>query len=208
MLHAIIVRHPKIILSTFLLLTFSALFGQINWRANTLSNKILFKRIDLRSSGIDTVLLYECDSVGIYKNADTTKPCKQNNIKFAFLFWRQNGKTFMQQVTCSDTVKKIEQVDDILINFFFDNKISSKERKKEIAKYHKRKSVPHYSISLLDTDFYYLTLYYDEKEHNTFFTSNDINSSFWRQFKMFDTEIKWAELINKKVFAATENNGM
>lgn len=96
----------------------------------------------------------------------------------------------MQQVTCSDTVQKTEQVDDSIINFFFDNKISSKERKKEIAKYHKKNSVPHYSISLLDTDFYYLTLYYDGKEHNTFFTSNDINSIFWRQFKMFDTEIK------------------
>ncbi len=201
-------RHPKIILSTFFLLTLSALFGQTNWRANTLTNKILLKRISLRSSGIDTVLVYQCDSVGVYKNADTSKPCDQNNIKFAFLFWRQDGKTFMQQINCSDTVQKIEQVDDSIINFFFDNKLSSKKRKKEIAKYHKKNSVPHYSISLLDTDFYYLTLYYNGKEHTTFFTSNDINSTFWRQFKMFDTEIKWAELINQKVLGTTKNNGM
>jgi hypothetical protein len=144
----------------------------------------------------------------IYKNADTTKPCEHNNIKFAFLFWRQNGKTFMQQINCIDTVQKIEQVDDSIINFFFDNKISSEKRKKEIGKYHKKKSVPHYSISLLDTNFYYLTLYYNGKEHRTFFTDNVTNSIFWRQSKMFDTEIKWAELINKKVFGVTKNNGM
>jgi hypothetical protein len=189
-------------------LTISALYSQANWRANTLTNKLLFKRISLRSSGIDTVLVYQCDSVAIYKNSDTSKPCDPTNIQFAFLFWRQSGKTYMQQITCNDTEQKIEQVDDETINFFFDNKISSKQRKKEIARHHKKNSVPHYSLSLLDTKFYYLTLYYNGKEHTTFFTSNDINSTFWRQFKMFDTEIRWAELINKKVFGATENNGM
>jgi hypothetical protein len=207
-LHAIILRHPKIISLTFFLLTVSALFGQTNWRAKTLTNKILFQRTSLRNLGVDTVLVYQCDSVTLYKNVDTTKSCDPNGIQFAFLFWRQDGKTFMQQVSCSDTEQKIKQVDNSIINFFFDNKISSKKRKKEIAKYYKKNSVPHSSISLLDTKFYYLTLYYNNKEHSTTFISNDTNSTFWRQFKMFDTEIKWAELINEKAIAVTKNNGM